>query len=30
MTQHETGGFHNSDVEISVFWDVTPHNYCET
>jgi len=30
MTLHEIGGFHNSDVEISVFWDVTPHSYSET
>ena len=30
MTLHETGGFHNSVAEISVFWDVTPRCYSET
>jgi len=30
MTLYEIGGFHNSDAEISVFWDVTPRSYSET
>ena len=30
MTLHEIGGFHNGDVEISVFWDVIPCSYSET
>jgi len=30
MTLHEIGDFHNSDVEISVFWDVTRRRYSAT